>query len=297
MAIKYFPYNSKEKLSPHFRVSEFRCKCGGTHNIPVDLNLVDKLEVLFDAINASKGIISSGHRCPKHDRNVGGYGSGKHVDGCAVDIIFYDKKNKVIDTKLISCVAQDLGFNGIANITAGYNYIHLDTGNRVYRGNEDPTLNKGVPNYNTVTQDFYAYYNKTKDDIKKAFGKVVTTNTNNTPVNNKDKNIKFTWTNKVDEDIKVLQKILNNKGANLVVDGIAGDATYAELKKYTINKGDRGPLTAWVQARLLGHKEFNPGMTDGIAGVNTMNAIKEFQKKNKLGQGYLGGTDWYYLIK
>lgn len=295
MPIKHYPYNSREKLSAHFGAHEFRCKCGKVHTIPISTELVDKLETLFEYIGASKGIISSGHRCASHDRAVGGYGSGMHVSGHAVDIIFYDKNNKPINTKYISCVAQDLGFKGIANITANYDYIHLDMGGRIYKGNEDPSLNNWRPNYNTVTNDFYKYYKLTKSAVQKKFGKepvVVET----PQVNSKDKNNNFVWSNKYNAEIKELQKILNSKGAKLTVDGIAGPSTYTELKKYTINKNDRGPLTAWVQKRLRTLK-FKTGIIDGVAGVGTMNAIKEFQKKNNLGQGYLGGTDWYFLIK
>lgn len=95
--------------------------------------------------------------------------------------------------------------------------------------------------------------------------------------------------------ITELQKILNDKGASLVVDGIAGSKTLAECKKYTINTGDSGILTKWVQERLnaLG---YNCGTPDGIAGAKTMTAIHRFQQAHKLGIGYLGGTDWDKLV-
>ena len=95
--------------------------------------------------------------------------------------------------------------------------------------------------------------------------------------------------------VKELQKILNDKGASLVVDGIAGTKTLAECHRYTINKGDSGNLTKWVQERLntLG---YNCGNADGVAGVKTMNAVYQFQKDNNLGVGYLGGTDWDKLL-
>lgn len=104
------------------------------------------------------------------------------------------------------------------------------------------------------------------------------------------------WTYKYDTDILELQKILNNKGGKLTVDGISGDNTFAECKKYTIENGDKGELTRWVQKRLnkIG---YNCGTADGIAGNNTMNGIAKFQKAYGLGVGYLGGNDWYYLIK
>lgn len=104
------------------------------------------------------------------------------------------------------------------------------------------------------------------------------------------------WDFEYDVDIVALQKILNNKGARLSVDGVSGDNTYNECKKYTIENGDSGELTRWIQNRLnkLG---YDCGVADGIVGQNTMNGIAKFQKANGLGVGYLGGTDWYYLIK
>lgn len=104
------------------------------------------------------------------------------------------------------------------------------------------------------------------------------------------------WDYHYDSEIEQLQKILNDKGYNLMVDGIAGDNTYAAVKGFTINLWDIGPLTKWVQNRInaLG---FNAGFADGYAEQPTMDGIARFQKANGLGIGYLGGTDWYYLIK
>lgn len=97
------------------------------------------------------------------------------------------------------------------------------------------------------------------------------------------------------DTIKNLQTILNNKGNKLVVDGIIGKNTLNALHAYTINRGDKGELTKWVQEQLNA-KGFNCGQADGIAGSNTMNAIANFQKANGLGVGYLGGTDWNRLV-
>lgn len=294
MSIKTYSYNDKTQLTKNFNVSEFKCKCGKTHSIKISEELVQKLQKMTDLVKADYVIISSGYRCSTHDRNVGGYGSGPHVGGYAADCCFY-KNNKPMNTKILSCVAQDLGFMGIANITSDYSWIHLDMKNRVYKGNE-------VINYSTLTSDFYSYYGITKQQVKELTG-VDTTNNNTSStsntikVNTKDKNSsKFKWSNKYDAKIKELQQIFVNKGYNLTIDGYAGPNTYAVCKKFTIEKNDRGPLTRWVQERLK-NKKYYTGVCDGIAGKSTMNAIAKFQKANKLGQGYLGGTDWYYLIK
>ena len=97
-------------------------------------------------------------------------------------------------------------------------------------------------------------------------------------------------------DIAGLQKILNIGGAGLVVDGILGPKTLAAAKKYTVENGDTGNVIKWVQQRLnqLG---FNCGVADGIAGVRTMNAIYSWQRANKIGIGYLGGSDWNHLLQ
>ena len=41
---------------------------------------------------------------------------------------------------------------------------------------------------------------------------------------------------------------------------------------------------------------YSCGTADGIVGNNTMKAIAKFQEANGVGVGYLGGTDWYYLL-
>lgn len=155
---KTFKYNDNTQLSTHFNSSEFRCKCGQVHDYIIDTTLVDKLEELYSVLGASKGIISSGYRCSTHDKAVGGNGSGQHTKGTACDIIFYDKDNKPISSKIVSCKAQDLGFGGIANINTTYTYTHLDvrTGSKYY-GNE-------IYGTNSVTNDFYTYYGITKDN-------------------------------------------------------------------------------------------------------------------------------------
>ena len=162
MAIKYYKYGDKTQLSPHFNVSEFQCKCGGAHETPIDENLVAMLEKLYAALDCSAIIISSGYRCVKHDKAVGGNGGGYHTKGQAADICCYAKNGAVISSKIVCCTAQDLGFGGIANINAAYTYTHVDvrTGGR-WLGNE-------VVNYNTVTDDFYKYYGiKRPDETEK----------------------------------------------------------------------------------------------------------------------------------
>ena len=101
----------------------------------------------------------------------------------------------------------------------------------------------------------------------------------------------FTSTRKVAE----LQRILNDKGHCLSVDGKAGDNTYQAAAQHSIRGGESGPLCKWVQQRL-NSMGYSCGTADGIAGNKTMKAIAKFQEANGVGVGYLGGTDWYYLL-
>lgn len=293
MSVKSYPYNCTIQLTKNFNASEFRCKCGKYHNIYISEEEVQMLQKFCDLVGADYVLISSGHRCSSHDRSVGGYGSGPHVEGFAADCQFV-KNGTAIDTRILSCIAQDLGFMGIANITSDYKWIHLDMKGRVYKGNE-------VVNYNTVTNDFYAYYNISREKVLELTNGVSTGNnntsstSNTTKINSKDKKKNFVWTNTYDPKIKELQHIFNEKGYNLIEDGYAGPNTYAVAKKFTIEKGDRGPLTRWIQERIT-ELGYDCGFQDGIAGYQTMDGIKAFQKAHGLGQGYLGGTDWVYVL-
>ena len=251
-----YEYNDETQLSVHFNVREFRCKCGKTHDTEINPNLVTNLEKLYRVLDCSRIVVTSGYRCSNHDKAVGGNGTGQHTKGNAADIICYGQDGNIISTKKVACKAQDIGFRGIGNIDRTYTAIHVDVRTGA-KWYGDEAVRGGTSG--SVTDDFYRYYSS-KDNLTAE-----------------------------------LQKILNGKGATLDVDGIAGEKTLAECHKYTINKGDSGELTRWVQARLnaIG---FNCGTVDGIAGEQTMTAIHNFQQANRLGVGYLGGSDWDVLI-
>ena len=152
MSVNHYDYNNSTQLSPHFNVREFRCSCGSNHETLIASELVDKLEQLYTALNCSKIIVTSGYRCPEHDKAVGGTSSGQHTKGTAADVCCYGQDGQPVSSKTVCCKAQDLGFTGIANITSSYQYTHLDvrTG---YRWLGDETKGNG-----TVTDDFYKYF-------------------------------------------------------------------------------------------------------------------------------------------
>ena len=157
MSVNHYDYNDNTQLSLHFNVREFRCSCGKSHETLLASELVDKLEALYTALNCSKIIVTSGYRCPDHDKAVGGTSSGQHTKGTAADVCCYGQDGQPISSKTVCCKAQDLGFGGIANITAAYQYTHLDV-RKGYRW-----LGDEVKGNSTVTEDFYKYFG-----IKKA---------------------------------------------------------------------------------------------------------------------------------
>lgn len=151
---------TSKKISTHFHSSEFKCPhCG---KIKIDEKLINKVEHIFSKLNASKCIVSSGYRCPTYDIKENKF-AGRHSEGLAMDCVFYDKNNKIIPSKIVICVAYDLGeLNGIAKINN--NYTHLD--NRVgsvYRGDE-PRGNSSYWN------NPYTYFGVSKSDVAKYTG-------------------------------------------------------------------------------------------------------------------------------
>ena len=70
-------------MSKHFKQAEFACKhCG---EIKYDPHLVALLELVRLKFKAPV-IVTSGYRCPTHNKNVGGAPKSKHVEGIAADI-------------------------------------------------------------------------------------------------------------------------------------------------------------------------------------------------------------------
>lgn len=157
--IKSYKSTDKTQLTAHFNVSEFRCKCGGTHDTKIDTALPEKLEQLYKALNCSKIIVNSGYRCSTHDKAVGGNGYGQHTQGTAADIVCYDKQGKKISSKIVCCAAQDVGFSGIANIDKTYTATHVDVADRKWYGDETITT------LYSICKDFYEHFALTRADV------------------------------------------------------------------------------------------------------------------------------------
>lgn len=105
----------------HFQISEFSCRhCG--------LNLMDHAFIdLLDELRERLGFplpVSSGYRCPAHNRAVSTTGdTGPHTTGKAADLLV--SHSRAYD---VLCTAPLLGFTGIGlQQKSSTRFIHLDT--------------------------------------------------------------------------------------------------------------------------------------------------------------------------
>lgn len=74
------------KLSSHFDSSEFVCRHCGSLGPGISPKLIAKLETLRERIEQPI-YISSGYRCPAHNKAIGGASRSQHLKGTAADIV------------------------------------------------------------------------------------------------------------------------------------------------------------------------------------------------------------------
>ena len=142
-------------ISANFKLSEFQCK-DGSDKVLYSTELLDMLEKLR-AYGGFTVTVNSGYRTAAYNKKIGGASASQHTQGTAADVII--KKNDVaIPAMLICCLAQTLGFMGIAYISA--TTVHLDMRESgSYRGDERSGYSGNVGN------DFYTYFNIAKAKI------------------------------------------------------------------------------------------------------------------------------------
>ena len=124
MSIKTCKKGSTEKLSANFRVSEFACHGSGCcDTILIDEKLVEYLQKIRDHFGAAV-TITSGYRCEKHNKAVGGVTSSLHRKGMAADVVV-----KGIAPAEVAKFAESIGVLGIGLYETnkdGY-FVHIDT--------------------------------------------------------------------------------------------------------------------------------------------------------------------------
>ncbi|RLF87747.1 peptidase M15 [Thermococci archaeon] len=103
-------------LIKHFSEDEFKCPCCGR----CDMNpgFVFMLDTLREILGTPL-VITSGFRCAKHNREIGGKENSAHLKGLAADILCVNSAHRY---ELIKH-ALALGFRRIG---IGKDFIHLD---------------------------------------------------------------------------------------------------------------------------------------------------------------------------
>ncbi len=107
------------QLTRNFTDDEFKCPCCGgyTDSLPFRAFLAK----LQDARSVAgiPFIITSGYRCPKHNKEVGGKSDSSHLKGIAADILVHTASERFI-------VTNGLIKAGFVRIGVGQNFIHVD---------------------------------------------------------------------------------------------------------------------------------------------------------------------------
>ena len=100
----------------YFKESEFKCPCCG--KVIVSAWLIHLLNRIREALGLPM-IVSSGYRCKKHNKKVGGKKNSAHRRGTAADI----KCTNSAIRYLIIKYALEVGFKRIG---VSSDFIHLD---------------------------------------------------------------------------------------------------------------------------------------------------------------------------
>lgn len=95
-------------LSKNFQAYEFQCPCGECDGGVMKPSFIEKLQKMRDLVNMPLKI-SSGYRCPKHNKKVKGEENSRHILGMAADMTIPD--GAIAYTLIFA--AMTVGFKGI----------------------------------------------------------------------------------------------------------------------------------------------------------------------------------------
>lgn len=124
MAIKEYRKDYRTTLSANFKSNEFACQGKGCcSKVYIDSTLVSYLQKIRDHFKAPV-TITSGYRCEKHNKAVGGASGSYHTKGQAADIMV-----KGVKPAEVAKYAESIGVKGIGlyeTTRDGY-FVHVDT--------------------------------------------------------------------------------------------------------------------------------------------------------------------------
>ena len=118
--VKEFRKGEREQLSENFVSTNFDCQCRrpDCQVTLIDLDLLPALEVLWLMVNGLW--LSSGYRCPAHNREEGGKTGSYHLIGKATDVQSHTP------AKVVSERAEQIPLFRNGGIGRGATFTHLD---------------------------------------------------------------------------------------------------------------------------------------------------------------------------
>jgi len=218
MALIRYRRGESQAITANFTSGEFDCKgkncrCTVTR---VDSRLARKLQMLR-RLTGKPITISSGNRCPGHNRDVGGSSSSYHLNtkGRAADIIVTG-----MSPAQMARLAQETGFTGIGRYdgTAG-RFVHVDVRPSPYFWHNTTGTDRPVSGHGgTQPKNPYKLAGRTLD------------------------------TGSSGNDVRAVQWILNRFAYKCAVDGLYGRETKAAVREFQRelllkDDGITGPLT------------------------------------------------------
>ena len=221
------------KLSANFKSTEFDCHgkdcCTKTEIDPKLINYLQKIREHFGkAVN-----ISSGYRCPVHNKNVGGATGSRHAKGQAADV--YITGVAPIE---IARYAENLGVKGIGLYETekdGY-FVHIDT--------------------RTSKSFWYGQAQAYRSTFQPKNSGVETTK----PIQTDKENVIFRNGSK-GEDVKTIQSKLANLGYDVgYIDGFFGKKTEEAVRAFQKDNGlDRDGICGPKTLAMLNVAKYSKG--------------------------------------
>lgn len=115
------------RLTKNISRHELRCKCGACQYMTIDyltINMAQDACTHFEKVlGVDKVILNihSAHRCPTHNKNVGGAKSSKHMLGMALDISIVGVPNEVLFDYFVN------KYKGKFGIGLYKTFVHIDS--------------------------------------------------------------------------------------------------------------------------------------------------------------------------
>lgn len=129
MAVKIYDDRVGVQLSTNFNSSEFNCKGNGCcKETYIDDQLIAYLQKIHDHFGKPV-IVTSGYRCPTHNKRVSGSTSSYHTKGQAADIVISG-----VAPAEVAKYAESLGILGIGlyETAKDGHFVHVDTRTKKY---------------------------------------------------------------------------------------------------------------------------------------------------------------------